>query len=67
MALTFSRTEFKKFRHDNKLLRYGQQFHQYFKLEKITNPEDRVWCNKLYNASNDVAKDMVKERIDHTQ
>lgn len=67
MALTFSGTEVKKFRHDNKLLRYGQQFHQHFKLEKITNQADRIWCNRLYQASDEVAKDMVKERTDHSQ
>lgn len=67
MALTFSHSQWKKFRHDNKLLRYGQQFYQHFKLEKITNPEDRVWCNRLYRASDEVAKAMVKERIDKTQ
>lgn len=64
--LTFSKSEVEKFIHRNKALRYGQAFHAYFKLEKITGA-DKAFCDKLYNASDDVAKAMIASRIDRTQ
>lgn len=52
------------FRHTNKTLRWGQAFHQYAKLEKVENTQDRGWCNRLYYAKDAEAKVMVYSRID---
>lgn len=64
--LMFSKSEVEKFRHNNKALRWGQAFHGYFKLERVTG-QDKYFCDKLYNASEDVAKAMVASRTDRTQ
>ena len=40
-------------------LRWGQQFYEFMRLNKVTNQDDAAWCNKLYNAPDDVAKRMV--------
>lgn len=37
-------------------LRYGQAFHQWFKLEKITNEENKAFCDKLYYTDDETAK-----------
>ena len=66
--LTFSKSEVAKFRHNNKALRWGQAFHQYFKLEKVTHPQDKEFCDRLYNEANEQrAKAMVQGRTDQTQ
>ena len=64
--LKFSKSEVGKFVHRNKALRWGQAFHQYFKLEKVTG-QDKYFCDKLYNADEATAKAMVASRTDHTQ
>lgn len=52
------------FRYDEKSsLRWGQAFHQYMGLEKVT--QGKVWCDRLYQADNDVAKAMVHEVLDY--
>ena len=64
--ITFPSTQialFKAQKYD-KYLRYGQAFHQYMKLEKITNLLDKAFCDKLYNASNEVAKLLIASRTD---
>lgn len=65
--LKFSKSVVDEFRHRNKALRWGQAFHQYMKLEKITNDADKRFCDRLYNAEESVAKAMVQSRIDRTQ
>jgi uncharacterized protein (DUF305 family) len=37
----------------------GQTFHQYFKLEKITNPEAKVLADRIYNADEVEIKDLI--------
>lgn len=66
--LTFSQTQVQEFHRSlyNPALRWGQAFHQYFKLEKIKGA-DKDWCDKLYYADTQTAKSMVKERTDCTQ
>lgn len=64
--LTFSASEVSKFRHDNKALRYGQAFHNYFKLHKITGA-DKHFCDKLWQVDEEKAKAMIKSRTDNTQ
>lgn len=65
--ITFSKTTVAGFKHTNQSLRYGQQFHQTHKLNKITDEADKRWCDKLYNATDEVAKAMLASRTDHSQ
>ena len=66
--LTFSQSQVAKFKHGNKHLRWGQAFHQFMKLEKITNEKDKAFCDRLYNeVDNDKARAMVTSRTDFTQ
>lgn len=68
--LTFSKSEVDQF---NRLfkgitgLRHGQAFHQHFKLEKISNEEDKMWADRLYQADGNIARTMIAERTDATQ
>lgn len=65
--LQFSSSEVKAFVHRNKALRWGQAFHQHFKLEKIQG-QDKNFCDRLYNEADDAkAKAMVQGRTDFTQ
>lgn len=64
--LQFSKSEVDKFRHQNKALRWGQAFYKHFKLHKVEG-SDKAFCEKLYNASEEVAKAMVASRTDKTQ
>lgn len=45
--------------------RWGQQFYDFMKLEKVTDPDNKVWCDALYNAKEHVARQMVLASIDH--
>jgi hypothetical protein len=62
--LTFSKSSVDKFVHRNKVLRWGQAFHRQFKLDKVTNPQDKAFCDKLYNADESTAKAMIQSRLD---
>lgn len=44
-------------------LRWGQAFHQFMDLEKMTSQKE--WCDKLYNAPVLKAKAMVLEVLDY--
>lgn len=48
-------------------LRLGQAFHNHFKLEKITNEEDKVFCDMLYNVDDGKACKMIESIMDHGQ
>ena len=63
--LTFSKSLVDKFVHRNKVLRWGQAFHRQFKLDKVTNQQDKEFCDRLFNAADDKAKQMVQSRLDH--
>lgn len=63
-VLTFPLSRVKKFKHANKALRWGQAFHQFMKLDKITG-SDKSFCDKLYTAPDDVAMSMVRSRTDN--
>jgi hypothetical protein len=65
--LTFSNSVIQDFRHDSKTLRYGQAFYQWVKLEKVVNEIDKCFCDRLYNADDDTAKNMIKSRTDFSQ
>lgn len=66
--ITFTATMVKEFEKQPRdlNLRWGQQFHQYFNLDKITS-KHKIWCDTLYNAADEEAKRMVKAHTDHTQ
>ena len=64
--LTFSKSEVDRIQHTNLALRWGQNFHQKMKLDRVTGP-DKNWCDKLYAASDNIAKAMVRQRTDMTQ
>jgi len=66
--LTFSKSEVAAFRHLNKGKRWGQAFYDHFKLGKVSNPQDKEFCDRLFNEPNDTkAKAMVQGRTDQTQ
>ena len=44
--------------------RMGQQFYDFMELHKITNADDRVWCDGLYNASDKAARQMILASVD---
>jgi len=48
-------------------LRLGQAFHQHFKLDKITNEENKIFCDSLYEADGDDARKMIESITDYTQ
>lgn len=60
----FPKTQVNAFQHKNKALRYGQAFHQFMKLEKVTG-QDKDFCDRLYQANEDKAKAMIASRTDH--
>lgn len=64
--LMFTKSEVSRFVHRNKALRWGQAFHRFMKLEKVQG-HDRDFCDKLYNATDEIAKQMVASRTDRTQ
>ena len=64
--ITFAKTAVDKFVHRNKVLRYGQAFHRQFKLDKVTNQQDKEFCDRLWNASDEKAKAMIQSRLDHS-
>jgi hypothetical protein len=45
--------------YDTKYLRWGQAFHQFLELNKITSEPNKTWCDKLYNADYAAALSMV--------
>lgn len=61
--LMFSASEIAKFKHLNKHKRYGQDFYDHFKLHKITG-SNKAFCDKLYNANDEIAKAMIASRTD---
>ena len=65
--LTFSATVVSQFKHSNPHLRYGQAFHSYMKLDRVTGA-DLDFCDKLYQEPNEeLAKAMIFSRTDLTQ
>lgn len=46
--------------------RTGQQFYDFMELDKVTDPDNRVWCDTLYNASDKAARQMILASVDHS-
>lgn len=67
--LTFSQSQLSAFliqdRPDGR--RLGQRFCDYFQLHKVTNPDDKVWINRVYNAQDLDAEKMIDSRTDYMQ
>lgn len=45
--------------------RLGQHFHDYMELEKVTDKNQRAWCDQLYNANDVIARQMIMVNLDH--
>lgn len=60
--ILFSESIVKGFVHTNNGQRWGQAFYGYMKLHKVENEEDKIFCDKLYNADDGTAKAMVASR-----
>lgn len=66
--LTLSRSFVSQFKPQHTgVLRYGQEFHQWARLDKITNEQDKFFCDKLYQAGDALAKAMIDNITDFTQ
>lgn len=39
--------------------RAGQSFHDFFELNNLTDPNDKLWADKLYNATSTEAYVMI--------
>jgi hypothetical protein len=46
--------------------RLGQAFHNFAHLNKVTNSDDKEWCDKLWNESDtEKSLDMLYSRMDY--
>lgn len=45
--------------------RIGQRFYDFMELHKVTSPANKDWADKLYNASDEAAKFMIKCRLNY--
>ncbi len=64
--LTFSKSFVEQFKRMQPMLRYGQEFHQWARLDKIAG-EDKEWCDKLYQMDALEAVNAICSRTDYTQ
>ena len=63
--IMFPKSRVIQFKHNNKHLRYGQAFHNYMKLHKVHNTQDKEFCDRLWAETNDEkAKAMIISRTD---
>lgn len=46
--------------------RWGQMFYEFMELHKVTDKDNKIWCDMLYNASDRTARQMVLASIDHS-
>ena len=56
----FPKSVVDRFKH----LSQGQAFHGHMKLEKVEHPQDKEFCDHLYNADEAKAKATVMSRLD---
>lgn len=47
--------------------RLGQELYDFLLLHKVKNPNEVVWANKLYNASDEEVTEMIQEATDYQQ
>ncbi len=63
--IMFPKSRVSAFRHANKALRYGQAFFNFMKLEKVTNPQDKQFCNRIYTEPDESkVRQWIASRID---
>lgn len=62
--ILFPKSRVDAFRHTNTSKRWGQAFYDHMKLGKVTNPQDKEYCDRIYNADEALAKALVQSRID---
>ena len=55
----------KEYKNMDKSLRFGQAFHQWFKLEKITSDQNKAWADKLYVVNAAQATKMIESILDY--
>lgn len=63
ISIPYSR--FKAFKPTTQNQRWGQAFHDYMEFDKVTDAEDKVWCDRLYNAGFNEAQSMVYAVMDY--
>ena len=65
-TIVIPKSRLDQFRYDpNSGLRWGQAFHQFMGLEKVTSNANKEWADKLYNAKDNQARNMVLKVIDY--
>ncbi len=47
--------------------RLGQELYDFLLLHKVKNPDEVVWANKLYNATDEEARKISEVATDHQQ
>lgn len=66
MAMTIPKSRFNQFQYKRELgTRWGQQFYEFMELHKVTDPFDKLWCDKLYEANHILGRQMVLIALDH--
>lgn len=66
MAMSIPKSRLDRFVYDRDLgTRWGQQFYDYMELHKVTDPFNKVWCDKLYEVRDQLARQMVLNSLDH--
>lgn len=67
-SITIPRSRFNQFRYDPACgLRWGQAFYAFMQFEKVTSNANKEWCDRLYAAKDNQAKNMVRKVIDDNQ
>jgi len=64
--LTFPKSMVDRFVKQDNELRYGQEFWQWARLDKVQG-SDRIFCDQLYQADGDEARSMIDSRTDPMQ
>lgn len=72
VTLVFPRSAVLRFYKENptwkeKGLRLGQAFFNWMELDKVKTPENKAFCDKLFNVTSDVAARMIISRTDWEQ
>ena len=62
--IMFSATKVASFKNTDKALRYGQAFYDFMQLHKVTDPVDKIFCDRIYEAEESLAKGLIQSRID---
>lgn len=64
VTLTIPETRLKAFINPQDGRRWGQAFYDYMQFEKITDPVNKAWCDKLYLAGVIDSRKMVHQILD---